>query len=182
MSLHKIDENSAQTTHLHMPTAATADVCDANPDAKVIQSWFSSFGAAGKCAGPVETVCTRDDNSIVKRVLAEPGAGRVLFIDNKASTNCAMIGGNLAATAAENGWLGIVVNGAVRDVEELKEVKIGIFALATCPRRSLNRGTGERGRPVRVGGEPVNRGDFLVADADGVVILPSWNTNGGQHV
>ena len=184
MSVHKIDEQqqSVQTTHLLMPAAATADVCDANPAAKVIQSWFSSFGALTRCAGPVETVCTRDDNSIVKQVLAEPGAGRILLIDNKASTNCAMLGGNLAAMAAENGWAGVVVNGAVRDVAELQEVSMGIFALATCPRRSINRGTGERGRAVRVGGERISRGDFLVADADGVVVLPSWSKNGGQHV
>ncbi len=171
-----------QTMHVHIPAAATADVCDANPDAKVIQSWFSSFGAATKCAGPVETVRTRDDNSLVKKILSEPGAGRILLIDNKASTTCAMIGGNLAATAAQHGWVGIVVNGAVRDVEELREVSIGIFALATCPRRSLNRGIGERGRAVRVGGERISAGDFLVADADGVVLLPSWSTNGGRHV
>ncbi len=182
MTVHQIDEHQAQTTRMHMPAAATADVCDANPDAKVIQSWFTSFGAASKCAGPVETICTRDDNSMVKRVLTEAGAGRILLIDNKGSTNCAMIGGNLAAQAAEHGWLGIVVSGAVRDVAELREVGIGIFALATCPRRSLNRGIGERGRAVRIGGERINQGDFLVADADGVVTLPSWSTNGEQHV
>lgn len=182
MSVHPIDQNYAETTHLHMPAAATADVCDANPDAKVIQSWFTSYGALGRCAGPLETLCTRDDNSIVKQVVAEAGAGRILLIDNKGSTNCAMIGGKLAAAAAQNGWLGIVVNGAVRDVEELKEVGIGIFALATCPRRSINRGTGERGRAVRIGGERIIQGDFLVADADGVVVLPSWSINGGQHV
>ena len=172
----------AQMTHVHLPAAATADVCDANPGAMVLQSWFTSYGGATKCAGPVETISTRDDNSLVKTVLAEKGAGRVLVIDNKASTNCAMIGGNLAAIAAKNGWIGIVINGAVRDVEELAETQIAIFALATCPRRSLNRQIGERSVAVRVGGERVSVNDFLVADADGVVVLPSWSANGGHHV
>ena len=80
--------------------------------------------------------------------------------------------------AAENGWLGIVVNGAVRDVDELKETPIAIFALATCPRRSSNRGIGERSRAVRIGGERISQDDFLVADSDGVIILASWSANG----
>ena len=175
MIVHQIEE---QTTRVHMPSAATADVCDANPNAKFLQCWFSSFGAKKKCSGPVETIETRDDNSLVKSVLAERGAGRVLLIDNKGSTNCAMIGGRLAALAADNGWLGIVVNGAVRDVDELKETPIAIFALATCPRRSLNRGIGERSTAVRIGGERISQDDFLVADADGVIILASWRAHG----
>lgn len=178
MTVHQIEE---QTTRVHLPAAATADVCDANPNAKVLQCWFSSFGGQRKCSGPVQTIETRDDNSLVKSVLAERGAGRVLLIDNKGSTNCAMVGGGLAQLAADNGWAGIVVNGAVRDVEELLEAPIAIFASATCPRRSLNRGIGERSRPVRIGGERISQGDFLVADSDGVVILASWNANGEQH-
>ncbi len=175
MTVHQIEE---QTTRVHLPSAATADVCDANPNAKFLQCWFSSFGAKKKCSGPVETIETRDDNSLVKSVLAERGAGRVLLIDNKGSTNCAMIGGRLAGLAADNGWLGIVVNGAVRDVDELKETPIAIFALAACPRRSSNRGIGERSRPVRIGGERISQDDFLVADSDGVIILESWSANG----
>ena len=179
MTVHQIEET---TTRVHLPEAATADVCDANPSAKFLQCWFSSFGAKRKCSGSVETIETRDDNSLVKSVLAERGAGRVLLIDNKGSTNCAMVGGGLAQLAAEKGWAGIVVNGAVRDVDELNETPIAIFALATCPRRSLNRGIGERSRAVRVGGERISHDDFLVADADGVVVMASWNANGGSHV
>ena len=93
-----------------------------------------------------------------------------------------MVGGGLAQLAAENGWAGIVVNGSVRDVDELKETPIAIFALATCPRRSLNRGIGERSRAVRVGGERISHDDYLVADSDGVVVMASWNANGGKHV
>lgn len=179
MTVHQFEE---QTARVQLPAAATADVCDANPNAKFLQCWLSSFGGKRKCCGPVETIETRDDNSLVKSVLAERGAGRVLLIDNKGSTNCAMVGGGLAQLAADNGWLGIVVNGAVRDVEELQNAPIAIFALATCPRRSLNRGIGERSRPVRVGGERICQGDFLVADSDGVIILASWSANGGQYV
>ena len=178
MTLHQIEE---ATTHLHLPAAATADICDANPDAKVLQNWFQSFGAQRKCSGPVEIVSTRDDNSLVKTVLREPGAGRVLLIDNQASTTCAMVGGGLAQLAVDNGWAGIIVNGAVRDIDELQDIPIAVFALATCPRKSLNRGIGERGRPVRIGGERINNEEFLVADADGIVVLAAWNVMGGSN-
>ena len=173
MTLHQLEE---RTTHVHLPAAATADICDANPSAKFLQSWFQSFGGKRRCSGPVEIISTRDDNSLVKTVLGEPGAGRILLIDNQGSTNCAMIGGGLAQLAADKGWIGIVISGAVRDVDELRDTPIAVFALATCPRKSLNRGIGERGRPVRVGGERIQTDDFLVADSDGVIVLSSWKT------
>jgi regulator of ribonuclease activity A len=176
-----LQEIETSTTHLHLPAAATADICDANPGARVLQSWFFSFGGKKRCAGRVEIVSTRDDNSLVKKVLSEAGAGRVLLIDNQASNTCAMIGGGLAQLAVDNGWAGIVVNGAVRDITELSETPIAVFALASCPRKSVNRGIGERSRPVRVGGERITRDDFLVADADGVVLLASWTAMGDSR-
>jgi regulator of ribonuclease activity A len=89
-----------------------------------------------------------------------------------------MLGGGLAQLAADKGWGGIVVNGAVRDTVELRETPLAIFALASNPRRSINRGVGQRSLPVRIGSERVVPGDFLVADSDGVVVLTSWTTKG----
>ena len=163
---------------LHLPAAATADICDANPSARVLLSWFHSFGGIGRCAGRVELVSTRDDNSLVKKVLQEAGNGKVLLIDNHASVACAMVGGGLAQLAADNGWAGIVVNGAIRDVAELIDIPIAVFALASSPRQSINRGIGERSRPVRVGSELITAGDYLVADSDGVVLLAPRATQG----
>ena len=152
----------------------TADFCDDNPSAQVLQSSFRSFGGVRGCVGPVETISTRDDNSMVKAALEEPGNGRILLIDNQGSTTCAMLGGNLAVLAAKNGWAGIIVNGAVRDVDELREASVAVFALATCPRRSRKCGLGKQGEPARVGGVYVRRDDIIAADADGVVCLPGW--------
>lgn len=156
----------------------TADFCDANPQAHVLQERFQSFGARNRCLGPVETVSTRDDNSLVKAALAEPGDGRVLLVDNGASINCAMLGGDLAGLAVKNGWTGIVINGAVRDVDELRDTPLAVFALASCPRKSVKRGAGVRGKPVRLNGAYIRRGDVLAADADGVVFLSSWAATG----
>ena len=152
----------------------TADFCDDNPSAQVLQSGFRGFGGVRGCVGPVETIATRDDNSLVKATLEEPGNGRILLVDNQGSTTCAMLGGNLAMLAAENGWAGVIVNGAVRDVDELREAQVAVFALATCPRRSRKAGLGTRGEPVRIGGVYVRGEDIIAADADGVVCLASW--------
>ena len=164
-------QTESSVMQLRFPAAATADICDADSDARVLLSWFQSYGGQERCAGPVEIISTRDDNSLVKTVLKEAGAGRILLIDNQASCNCAMLGGGLAKLASDNGWAGVVVNGAVRDSVEIKDIPLAVFALATCPRRSTNRGLGQRGQAVRVGSERINANDYLVADADGVVVL-----------
>ncbi|MDH3429619.1 MAG: ribonuclease E activity regulator RraA [Gammaproteobacteria bacterium] len=152
----------------------TADFCDTYPGAEVLHNRFLSFGGKSACVGPVEIIATRDDNSLVKSTLSEPGDGRVLLVDNNESINCAMLGGNLAKLAADNGWAGIVINGAVRDVDELKVAPIAVFALATCPRRSQKCGHGRRGQPVRVAGTLLRSDDIIAADSDGVVTLASW--------
>ncbi len=170
MSMQSLSTN---TTELHLPAAVTADICDANPAAKVLMTSFTKFGGRERCSGSVEIVSTRYDNSLVKKALSEPGGGRILLVDNEGCLTCAMIGGDLAVRAAENGWAGIIVNGAVRDSYELKDVPIAVYAIATCPRRSVNRGRGSRNTPVRVGGERICAGDFLVADSDGVVVIAS---------
>ena len=169
--MHHAELVAASTESLAQPTA---DFCDHNPDAQVLHGQFRSFGGVPACLGRVETVATSDDNSLVKAVLAEPGQGRVLLVDNRASTNCAMLGGDLAELAARSGWAGIVIHGAVRDVEELKVAPLAIFALASCPRKSKKRGLGTRSKPVRIGGSYIQPNDIVAADADGVVFLASW--------
>ena len=69
-----------------------------------------------------------------------------------------------------NGWEGIVVNGAVRDVEELAKRPVGIKALAANPLRSGKAGTGESDVPVSFAGITFTPGHFLYADADGIIV------------
>ena len=69
----------------------------------------------------------------------------MLVIDGGASMRCALVGGNLAALGAKNGWAGIVIDGCVRDHAELAAAAIGVRALALHPRRSDKRGEGRCG-------------------------------------
>jgi regulator of ribonuclease activity A len=106
-------------------------------------------------------------------VLSEPGEGRVLVVDGGGSKRCGLVGGNLAVSAAKNGWAGIVVYGYIRDSDELAEQPIGVRALGAFPRKS-ERGmhSGQAGRTVVFAGVTFRDGDWLAADSDGVVVLP----------
>jgi regulator of ribonuclease activity A len=80
------------------------------------------------------------------------------------------MGGNLGASAARNGWAGVVIDGCVRDVNELAAFDIGIRALASMPLPPQKLQQGERDVPVRVQGVWVRPGEWLYADEDGIVV------------
>jgi regulator of ribonuclease activity A len=152
-------------------TFSTPDLCDAHGDAvRVAEPVFRDFGGARRFAGEVETLRVFEDNALVRAALESPGRGRVLVVDGGGSVRTALVGGNLAALAAGNGWSGIVVNGAVRDVAELGAAMVGIKALAASPRKSAKAGAGERGVEVRFAGVTVTPGHYLWADEDGVLV------------
>ena len=110
----------------------------------------------------------------MREAVAQPGkldgVGRVLIVDGGGLLRRALVGGNLAVMAAKNGWAGILVHGAVRDVSELRAALVGIKALALCPLRTDKRGLGEVGLPVMISGCLVQPGDWVYADEDGVLI------------
>jgi len=157
-----------------VPTYATTDLCDAHPDIQVCDPVFRTFGGAPAFSGPVATLKVFEDNTLIKQAVESPGEGRVLVVDGGGSTRCGLVGGNLAVSAATNGWAGLVVYGCIRDVDELAEQPLGVRALAAFPRKS-QRGlhSGQAGIPVIFAGVVFREGEWLAADADGVVVLPS---------
>ncbi|ROR41479.1 regulator of ribonuclease activity A [Diaphorobacter nitroreducens] len=157
------------------PAISTCDLCDAHKGDdsgafRVLPPVFQSYGALPAFSGPVSTVKCFEDNTLVKAAVDSPGNGRVLVVDAGASLRRALVGGNLAASAARNGWAGIVVNGCVRDVAELNAERVGIRALALMPLPTEKRGEGLSDVAVQVQGVWVRPGDWLYADADGIVI------------
>jgi regulator of ribonuclease activity A len=155
-------------------THATTDLSDQHPEAQVCQPVFHAYGGRTTFAGPIATLKVFEDNSLVRDAVEQPGEGRVLVVDGGGSLRCALFGGNLAVLAAENGWAGVVVNGAVRDVDELDAQPIGVRALAAMPRRSeKGMHSGQVGLPVLFAGVVFREGEWLCADRDGVLVLPS---------
>jgi len=157
------------------PILVTGDLCDLHKSDlhgsfRVLPPVFRDYGKRTRFAGRVVTVKCFEDNSFVKAALEEPGQGRVLVVDGGGSLRRALLGGNLAAAAARNGWAGIVVHGCVRDAAELAASEVGIRALALMPLPTERRGAGERDVPVQIEGIWVRPGDMLWADADGIVV------------
>jgi regulator of ribonuclease activity A len=151
--------------------ATTADLSDANPQAQISEPLFRDFGASIAFQGPVVTIKVFEDNALVRALLEEPGAGRVLVVDGGGSMRCALVGGNLAKLGVDNGWSGLIVFGCIRDSEEIRSLPIGVKALATHPRKS-EKGlhTGHRDRPVTFAGVTFRSGQWVYADADGILL------------
>ncbi len=162
---------------------ATCDFCDAfkadtSGEFRVLPPVFRDFGARHSFCGPVQTVQCLDDNSRVKEAVESVGwfdtpagrVGKVLVVDGGASMRKALLGGNLAAAAARNGWAGLLIDGCVRDVGELEHLPVGIRALACVPMPTDRRQQGLMDVPVRIQGVWVRPGDWLYADRDGVVV------------
>jgi len=158
------------------PEFSTCDLCDVHKDDRsgafrVLPPVFRDFGARRRFAGCVSTVKCFEDNSLVRAALDEPGRQRVLVIDGGGSLRRALVGGNIAAAAARNGWAGVLVHGCVRDAAELAQCEVGIRALGLMPLPTEKRNAGERDVPVQVDGVWVRPGDWLYADDDGIVVM-----------
>jgi regulator of ribonuclease activity A len=158
-----------------MPHIPTCDLCDAHKSDesgafRVLPPVFRDYGARKRFAGEVATVKCYEDNSLVKAAVDSEGRGRVLVVDGGASLRRALLGGNLGAAAARNGWAGVVIDGCVRDVAELADCTVGIRALASMPWPTEKRGEGQTDVAVVIQGVWVRPGDWLYADEDGIVV------------
>ena len=158
---------------------ATTDLCDQFENdihaglIHVLPPVFQSYGQAQAFHGQAVTFKVFEDNTLIKKALEnDNGTGKVMIVDGGASVRCALVGGNIAKAGTQNGWAGIVVDGCVRDTGEINELAIGVRALAAMPLRSLKKGAGERDLGVHIQGVRVNPGDWVYADADGVVVSP----------
>jgi regulator of ribonuclease activity A len=130
------------------------------------------YGGRAAFEGPAVTVACFEDNALLKSVLGGPGAGRVLVVDGGGSLRTALLGDVIGGLAADHGWAGVIINGAVRDVAALRELSIGIKALGSNPRKSGKTGVGERDVAVEFGGCRFEPGARVVSDEDGIVVLP----------
>jgi regulator of ribonuclease activity A len=154
---------------------STCDLCDPHKadtgdSFRVLPPLYRSFGGREKFAGPVRTARCFEDNSPVKQLLEQPGHGAVLVVDGGGSLRRALVGGNIAASAAQNGWAGVLVHGAVRDVAELNACDVGLLALGLVPMPTDRKTPGEVDVPLQIAGVWVRPGDWLYADADGIVV------------
>lgn len=150
----------------------TTDICDKfEGQARVLAPIFSDFGAKRHCHGIAVTVECVEDNSLIKQLSQQPGQGKVLVVDGAGSNNCALLGDMIAGDLAKNGWLGIVINGYVRDTVELKMIPLVIKALGAVPRRSEKQGKGNVYVPLNFAKQRILPGEYIYLDDDGIVVM-----------
>jgi regulator of ribonuclease activity A len=151
------------------PTADLVD--DIGPDVRSCDLQLRQFGGRPQFAGPITTVKCFEDNALLKSVLSEPGDGGVLVVDGDGSLHSALVGDLIAGLGVDNGWAGLIVNGAVRDAAMLHTLDIGLKALGTNPRKSAKTGEGQRDVAVDFGGVVFVPGDIAYSDDDGIVVV-----------
>ncbi|MCX8601659.1 MULTISPECIES: ribonuclease E activity regulator RraA [unclassified Gilliamella] len=149
----------------------TSILCDYYPeDVNVVEPIFSNFGGVTSFSGQAVTVKCFEDNGLLYEVLQSNGAGKVLVIDGGGSVRRALIDAELIDIAIQNQWEGIIVYGAVRQVDYLADAEIGIQALAAIPVGSDDQGVGEIDIRVNFGGVTFFSGDFVYADNTGIIL------------
>lgn len=150
---------------------SVCDLCDKYEEhVDVADPIFRDYGGRTVFGGQIVTIKCHEDNSLVKKWLAKPGNGKVLIVDGGGSLRRSLLGDQLAAKAVANGWNGIVINGALRDVEVLADLDIGIKALNAIPLKTEKRGLGEQGLAVRFAGVRLIPGAYVYGDLNGLIV------------
>ena len=154
-------------------TTKTSDLCDACDEALACALPLRSYGQRRAFSGAIRTIRCHEDIALMRDTVGQPGNGAVLVIDGGGSLARALFGDVMAALAVRNGWAGLVIHGVIRDSVEIDAMDIGVKALGTVPRRGDRSGAGDVDVPVHFGGITFTPGHRLVADDDGVIVLPA---------
>ncbi|MBI5278391.1 MAG: RraA family protein [Burkholderiales bacterium] len=125
-------------------------------------------------AGTAVTVrCRGGDNLVVLRAFDYCRPGDVLVVDAGGDLTNAVVGGIMTAGAAMLGLAGVIIDGAIRDVAEIREREFPVYARGVNHRGPYKNGPGEINVPVSIGGMVVQPGDVIVGDADGLLAIPA---------
>ena len=149
----------------------SATVHEAAGRAQVVDVPLIQVVPGSRAAGPARTVrCGQDDNLMVHAAVAEAEPGEVLVITMPEPGPVALVGELLATQARVAGVAALLVDAAVRDVDELRDVGLPIWARYVRVRGAEKRTPGAIGEPIEVGGASIRQGDVVVLDADGAVV------------
>ena len=154
------------------PGSGSATVHEAAGRAQVVDAPLIQVVPGSRAAGPARTVrCGQDDNLMVHAAVAEAKPGEVLVLTMPEPRPVALVGELLATQAKVAGVAALLVDAAVRDLDELREVGLPIWARYVRVTGAEKRVPGVIGEPVEVGGAHIRQGDVVVLDADGAVVV-----------
>ena len=136
----------------------------------IVEPLFKHYGSLKQGYGKITTVNCFEDNSLVAEQVKLPGNGGVLVVDGGASLRYSLLGDQLAASAIENSWSVILINGCLRDVEIIAPMPLVVMALASIPRKTVKAGKGQLNLPVNFAGATFHPGHYLFVDETGILV------------
>jgi regulator of ribonuclease activity A len=151
----------------------TSELCDIYADmVDVVEPMFMNFGGKSSFGGKITTIKCFENLGLIAEVVQQPGLGKVLLIDGGGSLRRALIDSDIAQTAFDNEWEGMIVYGCIREVEQLEEINIGIQSLASIPVGADDSSTGDLDVAVNFGGVTFLPEDHVYADSTGIILSP----------
>jgi RraA family protein len=151
------------------PSSILADVAGRRG---ALSSRIAPLAPTMRLAGPAVTIDVRPgDNLMIHAAMALARPGDVLVIDGKGDESCALMGEIMVSQCIAIGIAGVIVYGAVRDTEAIRELGFPMYAIGANPNGPSKLVPGRINWPVSVGGVTVQPGDLVVADGDGVVVV-----------
>ncbi|SFS73931.1 DUF1932 domain-containing protein [Saccharopolyspora flava] len=170
-SFHEVDDLTALLdAFAEIPTAA---IGDARERLGIIDPRVQSVWPGAHIAGRAFPVlCRPGDNKGIHQALEQVQPGDVLVVDGGGDASRALIGELIAHRAINRGVRGMIIDGAVRDAEALREAGFPVWAVGTSPAGPYKNGPCRAGEDAAVGGVVVHRGDIVVADGDGAIVVP----------
>jgi 4-hydroxy-4-methyl-2-oxoglutarate aldolase len=159
-------------TLLELARLGSATVYEAGGRRGYVDADLVQVLPGSRVAGPARTVrCAQDDNLMVHAVMAQAQPGEVIVVTMPEPRPVALVGELLATQAKARGAAAMLIDGSVRDVEELADMGLPIWARWVRVRGAAKAAPGEIGEPITVGGARIAQGDIVVLDADGVAVV-----------
>ena len=150
---------------------ATSDIADAlGAAARSATMRWQRYGGRQAFHGTVSTLRCPAAAGLLRQCIEQPGHGRVLVVDAGGQLSAAVLGDRMAALAQRHGWQGLVIHGAVRDVDGLRQMDIGVLALGATPLRGSFELAGECDVPLTLGELRLRPGEHIFCDGDGIVV------------
>jgi len=151
---------------------ASPNVADAMGRFNFMDPGIASRSGLPLCGRAVTVNARPADNLMVHKGLQIAEPGDIVVVATSGNTTSAVFGGLMCEAAAAKGLGGIIVDGAVRDVEDLKRLGFPAFSRTVCAGGCDKDGPGEINVPISCGGAVVAPGDIIVGDVDGVAVVP----------
>jgi regulator of RNase E activity RraA len=153
--------------------ASSAQIADCMSRLGAMDIGIKPIWPSPRIVGPALTVwCHSGDNLMLHKALSIAAPGDIILVNTQGNMANSGFGELIATSAAKIGVRGVIVDGTVRDADALQSLRLPVYARGLCPNGCNKDGAGEVGAIISCGGVAVRPGDIIIADRDGVTVVP----------